>query len=802
MRIKILPILFFLLISLKGFGQYDFRLTEAPGTFPTEAMAKVFVCTEDRSVWAVSAAGVVYYKLIDQDEFSVFTLTAGLKVIDITGYNENEMYFLAQPALPGPQVISYSDHHGILQPIARPPGVNSINDIAVVNARINPDFSSYFGTRDWLAVATDNNLYPVFRDAPLAIGSPIIASAPAKTDWRITNSGPKAMEFKYKAFGLTCSGSPANEGVFNRLAGEPVITFLAEPPVPNPSNINCTLFESPFNAIPGRSGTLYDFWGTDNGLYFKQEDQCGTRTILSDTKVSDLAEINLLRSSTNARFLLAGTDKGLYYIRSFSFQPDATLPAAEGVMMALGKVNGIATEISNGANRAPEDLSDFCEQVIWVATNVGVKKITINPINIRGDICSSFFLDSDNPRAEGSICANPFFTLCSGGVDLHLNLPADYAQRYDVKWMRAEDNYGDRVEMTQLHGRKSILVTRRGTYGVIVTSLCENIVTEIGNITIRNTPDPVITFQPPDEINVCQGGSRLLTTAPNDTYRYQWMKDGNPINGGTSNTYKVTSPGVYRVEVNNCDDHYTPSKSVKVNFLQLPEPIITRSTDKSLCYGETVRLTAPMLLGASYTWSTGETTREIEVNKSGNYFFMMTLDSDCQKVSTPTAVIVQSEIRLDHLPEIQICTMRQPNLRLTAAEGFETYKWEGQAGTANFLEVTEPGIYTLEVADAGGCKAYTTYIVVAYCPPLIPLNAFSPNGDGTNDLWKVESMENHPDAVVRVYNRYGIIVFEGNGIKPVWDGRINGENVPEGVYYYVITTKTAKPITGSVTVIR
>lgn len=802
MKITALHILLFLLISLKGFGQYDFRLTEVPGNFPVEAMAKVFVCTEDRSVWAVSALGAVYYKLINQNEFSVFAPTAGIKVTDLTGYNENELYFLAAPALPGPETLYYADHHGVLQPIARPAGVSSINDIAVVNARINPDFDSYYGTRDWLAVATNNNLYPVFRDAPLTVATPVVTPAPAKTDWRITNSGLKSIEFKYRGSGLTCSGSRADEGFFYRLAGRPASTFLAEPAGPNPSDINCTLFESPFNAIVGRPGPLYDFWGTDNGLYFKQEDQCSTGTILSNTKVYDLAEINLLRSAANTRFLLAGTDKGLYYIRNFSFQPDATLPVAEGVMMALGKVNSMATEITNGANRAPEHVINFCEQVIWLATDAGIKKLTVNPMSVRSDFCSSFFLSSDNQEAEGSICANPFFNLCGGGVDLHVNLPDDYAERYDIKWMRSEDDYSVRVEMTELRGRKSILVTNRGTYGVIVTSLCENIATEIGNITIRNTPDPVITFKPPDEINVCQGGSKLLTTAPNDTYRYQWIKDGSPIAGGTSNTYKVTSPGVYRVEVNNCDEYYAPSKSVKVNFLQLPEPVITRSTDKSLCYGETVKLSAPLLRGAAYRWSNGETTREIEVSKSGKYSFLMTLESDCQKISAPTEVIVQNEIKLDHLAEIQICTIRQPTLRLEAEEGFKTYTWEGQTGTASYFEVTAPGTYTLEVEDAGGCKARTTYIVVAYCPPLIPPNAFSPNSDGTNDFWKVESLEDHPEAVVRVYNRYGIIVFEGRGTKPVWDGKTHGSNVPEGVYYYVITKKSAKPMTGSITVIR
>jgi len=77
-------------------------------------------------------------------------------------------------------------------------------------------------------------------------------------------------------------------------------------------------------------------------------------------------------------------------------------------------------------------------------------------------------------------------------------------------------------------------------------------------------------------------------------------------------------------------------------------------------------------------------------------------------------------------------------------------------------------------------------------------NAFSPDGDGTNDVWVIKGIENYPNNVLTVYNRWGNIVFAADGYLNTWDGTSNsklnvgGDVLPTGTYYYVIDTKDEK----------
>jgi len=91
-------------------------------------------------------------------------------------------------------------------------------------------------------------------------------------------------------------------------------------------------------------------------------------------------------------------------------------------------------------------------------------------------------------------------------------------------------------------------------------------------------------------------------------------------------------------------------------------------------------------------------------------------------------------------------------------------------------------------------------------PQRLGNNAFTPNGDGINDFWYIHNAENYPEIVVEVFNRWGQKVFEQKGYdnsSKVWRGTLNGNALPSGTYYYVITVNSrAKGITGSVTIIR
>lgn len=110
--------------------------------------------------------------------------------------------------------------------------------------------------------------------------------------------------------------------------------------------------------------------------------------------------------------------------------------------------------------------------------------------------------------------------------------------------------------------------------------------------------------------------------------------------------------------------------------------------------------------------------------------------------------------------------------------------------------------YRLNLTGIGGCMVTDTIFVKLLLAPIIP-NAFSPNGDGINDRWRIQYLESYPGATVDVYDRYGMVVFSSIEYAVDWDGTRNGKALPIGTYYYVINPKNGrKIITGSVTIIK
>ena len=83
-------------------------------------------------------------------------------------------------------------------------------------------------------------------------------------------------------------------------------------------------------------------------------------------------------------------------------------------------------------------------------------------------------------------------------------------------------------------------------------------------------------------------------------------------------------------------------------------------------------------------------------------------------------------------------------------------------------------------------------------------NAFSPNGDGINDVWNISGKDSYPYIEVTVYNRWGQAVWKSARGYPVpWDGRSKGKAVPVDSYHYFINLQNGKrAIIGNVTVVR
>jgi gliding motility-associated-like protein len=165
--------------------------------------------------------------------------------------------------------------------------------------------------------------------------------------------------------------------------------------------------------------------------------------------------------------------------------------------------------------------------------------------------------------------------------------------------------------------------------------------------------------------------------------------------------------------------------------------------------------------------------------------------------------------------DTSICFGDKLNLTGEGSSGFGlSYQWTPVELFAfptqkyTSVELTQLGSYTLyfKVTEKG-CEAKDTMQVeVRDCESdgSIRLgNAISPNGDGVNDYLVVEG-EGIVDFNLKIYNRFGEMLFESSSVQEQWDGKRNDQAVQQGVYVYIITARNSKRSikkTGTVSVI-
>ncbi len=116
------------------------------------------------------------------------------------------------------------------------------------------------------------------------------------------------------------------------------------------------------------------------------------------------------------------------------------------------------------------------------------------------------------------------------------------------------------------------------------------------------------------------------------------------------------------------------------------------------------------------------------------------------------------------------------------------------------------GDYVATVTDANFCVTTdTVYVGYTYESCLVIPNAFSPNGDGFNDLWVIENIELYDQVDLKIFDRWGNMVYiTGNAADEPWDGTYNGRALPIDSYHYVIDLNFGNnnPPPGNVTIVR
>ena len=113
-----------------------------------------------------------------------------------------------------------------------------------------------------------------------------------------------------------------------------------------------------------------------------------------------------------------------------------------------------------------------------------------------------------------------------------------------------------------------------------------------------------------------------------------------------------------------------------------------------------------------------------------------------------------------------------------------------------FCEMNTPQSFEYRICNEDGCDSARIVIRIP-CQDFEIKTGFSPNGDGVNDVFYIQGLQQFPDNELQIFNRWGNQVFSVNGYKNNWQGTFEDQILPSGTYFYILKLGAeAEPLKG------
>jgi gliding motility-associated-like protein len=299
--------------------------------------------------------------------------------------------------------------------------------------------------------------------------------------------------------------------------------------------------------------------------------------------------------------------------------------------------------------------------------------------------------------------------------------------------------------------------------------------------------------------------------------KWLWDFGDNNTSEEQHPTHKYTQSGIYTVKLFAGVDDGCMSEVVDKTIEIISAPNLLLDIVLPVCInGELVTLHASETKGfvgdVIYTGK-GVTNNIFNPQTAGLGAHTITYsfknDAGCEDIKTQIITVIDTA-KFDLEKDIYILKGGEKRLDIRAYGANATYKWSPSNGLDRddilnpvIFSSEEDREYILTSVTDGNCTT-TRKITVHMIEKLEPSNAFSPNSDGVNDVWKIKYIETYPKTTVQVFNRYGESVFftSDYSFHP-FDGHYKNQALPVGTYYYIIDPKNGKPrLTGPLTLIR
>jgi gliding motility-associated-like protein len=481
-------------------------------------------------------------------------------------------------------------------------------------------------------------------------------------------------------------------------------------------------------------------------------------------------------------------------------------------------------ETTSGTLLQTYSTGDIPESPNWVqygfffSTSVGVNSVVLRMTNNAPGGCGNdILLDDITFRACGPlVTANingsvDSVDVCTGDnsvFTLLANVSAGYTDPV-YQWQLSTNNGASWTNITGATNTTYIrpatatagiylyrfAVSQRDNMNISSCSILSNVVS------VGVNKYPVVAAS---NLGSCTGDTLSLNA--NDGVLFSWT---GPMNFSSTEQ----SPFIPAAVAGNSGTYYVKVTSAKgctsidSTIVQLTsKPSVNAGANAEICEGTSIQLNSTGSNNiTSYAWTPPEGVSDPNIPnpivspKETTLYILTVANNEC-KVSDSVLITVDKLPTANAGPDKVIIKGQSVTLNGAAGGTDVNYIWTPNTnitGSESLTPVVNPTanqMYALNVFSNKGCGfAIDSLLVKVYQQLYIP-NAFTPNSDGINDTWFIETLQAYPGAEVKVFNRYGQMVFDNHGKDIWWDGKFKGVQLTSGAYVYIINLKNNTPV--------
>ena len=306
-----------------------------------------------------------------------------------------------------------------------------------------------------------------------------------------------------------------------------------------------------------------------------------------------------------------------------------------------------------------------------------------------------------------------------------------------------------------------------------------------------------VTLKAYDDTIICQGDAIQLRTT-GDGLHFLWAPSAN-TNDPTSPNPIVTTNATTMYQVVATIGHCSATDNVTVTTV--PYPIANAGPDTTICYHTSAQLKGSMV-ASSFTWTPGGSLSNPSIlnpiatpSKTTTYILSVTDVLGCPKPSRDT-VIVKVLPKVNAFAGHDTAVVIGQEMHFNASGGIN-YLWSPPTALSN-VNISSPVAvydgsvdsirYVVRVGDEKNCfdSASITVRIFKTNPQIFVPTAFTPNGDGVNDLFRPIGVGIKNIEYFRVFNRWGQLIFSTSVNGQGWDGSIGGKPQSTNTFVWIV----------------